>query len=170
MIIWKPIEQAPHDGEPAPANSLPSWGECNMRVANSEYVEKEGKLRNPHGLYANPLHEFICEYDDNDGFRSGWFMHRLELALNFVKQEAIDSVSTQPQVPLTWPDKAGWYWVSNQATKTVKCFYIQFPAPTDCTTGKEFIMDGLLYYDDIAYGFEFLPAPAPSFGGNDDHS
>ena len=26
--------------EPAPGNALPSWGECAMRVENSDYIEK----------------------------------------------------------------------------------------------------------------------------------
>lgn len=76
----------------APANSLPTWGECQLRVSNSDYISKrvsEGGY-GPEGdeKLATELHRFIYEYDDADPFRSAWFLHRLELLLNETKADA----------------------------------------------------------------------------------
>lgn len=52
----------------APANSLPNWAVCWKLVRNENELPTE-------------LHRFIYEYDDADAYRSGWFLHRLELVL-----------------------------------------------------------------------------------------
>lgn len=80
--------------EPAPANNLPDWKECRLRVENSEHIEKrisEGGFGfEEDGYYANELHKFIHDYDDADPYKSAWFLHRLEKLIEFVKQEADD--------------------------------------------------------------------------------
>lgn len=79
----------------APSNNLPTYKDCTIRVGNSDYFRKrqEGGGYGPEGddfrKLANPLHEFIYEYDSSDAYKSKWFLHRLENALNFVKEEAI---------------------------------------------------------------------------------
>ena len=71
--------------EPAPSHSLPDWGECALRVGNSNFTEKRqregGYGPEPDSMLATQLHRFIYEYDDSDPYRSAWFMHRLELML-----------------------------------------------------------------------------------------
>ena len=78
--------------EPAPANSLPAWSECAIRVGNSKTIEqrvKEGGYGNEYNApVASQLHRFIYEYDDDDPYRSAWFMHRLELLIQEIKAEA----------------------------------------------------------------------------------
>jgi hypothetical protein len=78
----------------APKNSLPSWEECSLRVANSKYVEQRvgGGYYDENVKYANQLHKVIYEYDDADPYRSAWFLHRLELLIN-----EITSANTAPQ-------------------------------------------------------------------------
>jgi hypothetical protein len=79
-------------GTPAPPHGLPSWGESQLRVENSDFVAKRkaegGYGEEPGGLYANDLHRFIYEYDDADPHKSAWFMHRLELALKAATPQA----------------------------------------------------------------------------------
>lgn len=76
----------------APANSLPSHGECALRVGNSEHIDKrvaEGGYGNEYGVpVASELHKFIYEYDDADPYRSAWFLHRLERLLDETKKDA----------------------------------------------------------------------------------
>ena len=75
----------------APSNKLPTWGECALRVENSDFIVKrmaDGGYGPDHdSLLANELHRFIYEYDDSDPFRSAWFLHRLELVLEEVRME-----------------------------------------------------------------------------------
>lgn len=72
--------------EEAPPNSLPSYGECALRVGNSKFIDKrvaEGGYGNEYGVpVASELHKFIHEYDDADPYRSAWFLHRLERLLD----------------------------------------------------------------------------------------
>ena len=78
-----------------PINSLPSWQECEARVDNREYLEgieaiKDGVLIDDfysETLLPDPIHEFIYEYDDTDPVRSAWFLHRLELLINYVERD-----------------------------------------------------------------------------------
>ena len=78
----QPTEQEHVATEPAPPNSLPSWGECAMRVGNSDFIAKRvaegGYGAEGDSMLANALHRFIYEYDDKDPYRSAWFLHRLE--------------------------------------------------------------------------------------------
>lgn len=71
--------------EEAPPNKLPSWDECALRVANSDFIAKRiaegGYGPEPDSKLASQLHRFIYEYDDADPYRSAWFLHRLELVL-----------------------------------------------------------------------------------------
>ena len=73
----------------APPNNLPDWGECALRVDNSDFIAKrmaEGGAGPDHdSLLANELHRFIYEYDDSDRLRSAWFLHRLELVIEEVR-------------------------------------------------------------------------------------
>lgn len=88
------------DRTPAPPNSLPTWGECEVRVKNSDFLAK----RRAEGGYgpeadsklATQLHRFIYEYDDADPYRSAWFLHRLELLLEETKAHF------QPSLPAGW--------------------------------------------------------------------
>lgn len=79
-------EAVAKEAEPAPSNSLPSWSECQLRVANSDFIEKRvregGYGADQDSKLATQLHRFIYEYDDADPYRSAWFLHRLELLLN----------------------------------------------------------------------------------------
>jgi hypothetical protein len=81
------------DLEQAPPNSLPTWDECALRVSNSEYIAKRvaegGYGAEADSMLASELHRFIHEYDDADPYRSGWFLHRLELLLNETRAEAL---------------------------------------------------------------------------------
>lgn len=78
--------------EKAPPNNLPKWEECALRVANSNFIDK----RVSDGGYgpefdsktATHLHRFIHEYDDDDPYKSEWFLHRLELVLEEARSEA----------------------------------------------------------------------------------
>lgn len=78
-------QQADEQREAAPANSLPDWSECALRVANSDFIAKRvaegGYGAEGDSKLATELHRFIYEYDDADPYRSAWFMHRLELVL-----------------------------------------------------------------------------------------
>lgn len=71
----------------APSNSLPSWSECNLRVGNSEWLKDNDREAECDSLTANPLHEFIYEYDDSDAYKSAWFLHRLENLIGFIRSE-----------------------------------------------------------------------------------
>lgn len=81
--------------EEAPPNSLPKWGECSIRVDNSNYIEKRvaegGYGPDSDSKLASQLHRFIYEYDDADPYRSAWFLHRLERVLEEAKQEATNA-------------------------------------------------------------------------------
>jgi hypothetical protein len=76
----------------APPNKLPTWGECALRVGNSDFIAKRmsagGAGPDHDSLLANELHRFIYEYDDSDPYRSAWFLHRLELVLEEVRVES----------------------------------------------------------------------------------
>lgn len=97
-----PIAQGQVDvnvrGVDAPANNLPDWTECAMRVANSDFIAKRvaegGYGAEPDSKLANALHRFIYEYDDADPYRSAWFLHRLELVLEEAKLEASNAEVT----------------------------------------------------------------------------
>lgn len=75
--------------EAAPANNLPNWSECALRVANSEHFKKSiaegGHGPDADAKLATELHRFIHEYDDADSYRSAWFLHRLELLIKEVR-------------------------------------------------------------------------------------
>jgi hypothetical protein len=79
----------------APKHSLPAWGECSLRVDNRQYLESAGAIKDGvliddyycDSLLPDPIHEFIYEYDDADPYKSAWFMHRLELAINHAKAQ-----------------------------------------------------------------------------------
>lgn len=77
----------------APSNSLPSWSECNLRVGNSEWLKDNDIEADHDSLTANPLHEFIYEYDDSDAYKSAWFLHRLEKLIDFIRSEPQPDVS-----------------------------------------------------------------------------
>ena len=70
----------------APSSNLPSWGECQLRVTNSDFLDKRvargGYGAEPDSKVATELHRFIYEYDDQDPYMSAWFRHRLEKLLN----------------------------------------------------------------------------------------
>ena len=70
-------------------NSLPTWGDCALRVGNSDFIAKRvaegGYGAEPDTLLASELHRFIYEYDDADSYRSAWFLHRLERVLDEVR-------------------------------------------------------------------------------------
>lgn len=91
--------------EPAPANSLPTWSECSLRVENSDFIAKRvaegGYGAEPDTLLASELHRFIYEYDDADPYTSSWFMHRLEL----VMEEAKRASAPVPPVAAVQDDK-----------------------------------------------------------------
>ena len=81
------------NGERAPKNNLPTWHECQLRVENSDYVDKRA-AEGGHGpdndsKLASQLHRFIYEYDDADPYRSEWFLYRLQMVLEEAKQQAI---------------------------------------------------------------------------------
>ncbi len=91
---------------PAPANSLPTWDECSLRVHNSDYIAKrvaEGGY-GPEAISktATELHRFIYEYDDRDPYRSAWFLHRLELLLNEVRRTPSPVVGVDAAQPVAW--------------------------------------------------------------------
>ena len=78
---------APEQRPVAPKNSLPTYGECALRVRNSNYLAKrkaEGGFgpEDSDSPQATELHRFIHEYDDADPYRSAWFLHRLEKLLD----------------------------------------------------------------------------------------
>lgn len=50
----------------APTHNLPTWSKCEIVINTPKET---------------PLHRFIYEYDDANGFKSDWFMHRLELVI-----------------------------------------------------------------------------------------
>lgn len=79
----------------APSNSLPSWSECNLRVGNSEWLKDNDREAECDSLTANPLHEFIYEYDDSDAYKSAWFLHRLENLIDFIRSEQRPSPSVE---------------------------------------------------------------------------
>ncbi len=87
-ILATPAANGPGEAgrEEAPPNSLPSYGECALRVGNSKFIDKrvaEGGYGNEYGVpVASELHKFIHEYDDADPYRSAWFLHRLERLLD----------------------------------------------------------------------------------------
>jgi hypothetical protein len=64
----------------APAHNLPKWKECE-RVIESQNE--------------TPLDRFIYEYDDSDGLRSDWFMHRLELVIEDARKQALAKQATE---------------------------------------------------------------------------
>lgn len=87
--------------EPAPANNLPDYGECERLVENSAFRARaaaglEGAVLTTLGQSPEPteLHRFIHEYDDADRYRSAWFLHRLEKVVN----EAAALTSPAPSV------------------------------------------------------------------------
>ena len=71
----------------APSHGLPNWSECNLRVGNSEWMKDNDREPEDDSLTANPLHEFIYEYDDSDAYKSAWFLHRLEKLIDFIRSE-----------------------------------------------------------------------------------
>jgi len=83
-VSAKPRHKDSDLGEPPP-HSLPHWGECAMRVENSDFIAKRvaegGHGPDADSKLATELHRFIYEYDDADAYRSAWFLHRLELVL-----------------------------------------------------------------------------------------
>lgn len=88
----------------APSNNLPDWGECAMRVTNSDFIAKRvaegGHGPDSDSKLANELHRFIYEYDDADAFRSAWFLHRLELLLEETRRAALSGwqpIETAPK-------------------------------------------------------------------------
>lgn len=95
--------------DPAPASSLPDWDECQMRVANSDFIAQrvaEGGYGADHDTkLATELHRFIYEYDDADPHRSAWFLHRLEKLLAETKAQA--PVADQPAEPSHIHRKSG---------------------------------------------------------------
>lgn len=78
--------------EAAPPNNLPAWDECSLRVENSDFIAKRiadgGHGPDQDSELATELHRFIYEYDDEDPYRSAWFMHRLELVIEEAAKEA----------------------------------------------------------------------------------
>lgn len=76
----------------APSHSLPNWSECNLRVGNSEWLKDNDRKPEHDSLTANPLHEFIYEYDDSDAYKSAWFLHRLEKLIGFIRSEQAPEV------------------------------------------------------------------------------
>lgn len=84
----------------APKNNLPTWGECKMRVENSDYIAKRvaggGYGAEHDDKLASHLHRFIYEYDDADPFRSAWFLHRLELVIKEAKEQALAEAERAP--------------------------------------------------------------------------
>ena len=90
-IAAGPLEASVRGGD-APANNLPDWSECALRVANSDFIAKRvaegGYGSEPDSKLATELHRFIYEYDDADPYRSAWFLHRLELVIAEAKREA----------------------------------------------------------------------------------
>lgn len=74
--------------EKAPKHNLPTWKECMLLEANSRF-EYTGPISIEPEPELTPLHEFILEYDDNDEYKSDWFMHRLEKLVNYVKVQTI---------------------------------------------------------------------------------
>lgn len=94
--------------EAAPPNNLPSWAECELRVHNSKFFAKQ-KAEGGHGpehdaKLATQLHRFIHEYDDDDPYRSAWFLHRLELLIDEAKSAALSaSPVVQPREIVTLP-------------------------------------------------------------------
>ncbi len=79
-----------------PLNSLPTWEECNARMNNKAYLEDIGAIKDGvlvddfycETLLPDPVHEFIYEYDDVNDYRSAWFLHRLELLINYVESDS----------------------------------------------------------------------------------
>lgn len=86
--------------EPAPPNNLPDWGECGLRVDNSNFFAKQvaegGYGPESDAKLASELHRFIYEYDDADPRRSAWFLHRLEKLLDETRRSAI-TTTTAPE-------------------------------------------------------------------------
>lgn len=99
MTSTLPSPSAGQEREPAPSNNLPEWDECALRVANSEFFAKNvaegGHGPDADAKLATELHRFIHEYDDADGYRSAWFLHRLELLLDETRRAALTSASKQ---------------------------------------------------------------------------
>jgi hypothetical protein len=96
--------------EPAPPNSLPDWGECAMRVNNSEFLAKRiaegGFGPDADSKLASELHRFIYEYDDADPYRSAWFLHRLERLLDETRALSAASAPKEPTEPVPEPTAA----------------------------------------------------------------
>jgi hypothetical protein len=97
----RPAEQA----EQAPANSLPTWGECNLIIENHEFrIRAEAGLEGavldtpPTTPVPTELHRFIYEYDDADECRSAWFMHRLEKLLEETALAARQAPSVEQEI------------------------------------------------------------------------
>ena len=80
----------------APSNNLPTWAECNKRMSNRAHLESIGAIKDGvliddyyfETLLPDPIHEFIYEYDDTDAYKSAWFLHRLELVINYVESDS----------------------------------------------------------------------------------
>ena len=76
--------------EDAPKNSLPSYSDCSLRVANAEFL-KENKLEDDDfydgSLLPSAIHEFIYEYSATDEYKNNWWLHRLENLINFVRAD-----------------------------------------------------------------------------------
>jgi hypothetical protein len=81
--------------EHAPANNLPTWNSCAIRIGNEDYLRSIGAMDADDkiiddffadSLQPNPIHRFIYEYDDPCPCKSSWFMRRLELALNYASE------------------------------------------------------------------------------------
>lgn len=59
----------------APEHNLPKWSKCEIVIDTTKET---------------PLHRFIYEYDDSDGFKSDWFMHRLELLIKDARKQVLE--------------------------------------------------------------------------------
>ncbi|MDP3859867.1 MAG: DUF3850 domain-containing protein [Stagnimonas sp.] len=111
-------------GQEAPANSLPFWSECALRVHNSDFINKRiaegGHGAEPDSLLATELHRFIYEYDDADPYRSAWFMHRLELVLKEATQQPA-SAQAEPVAYRYKHDGQGHWRYSGEPSGCPKC-------------------------------------------------
>ena len=103
--------------EEAPKTSLPSWSDCQSMVSNRDYLIECGAIKNSvlvddyyedsNSLNLTPVHEFIYEYDDADPFKSGWFMHRLEMALDYKERTAKPKIKLTNSIP---KESGSYYW------------------------------------------------------------
>ena len=85
--------------EQAPDNNLPTWGECKLRVDNSEFIAKRvnegGHGNDDNSPQASALHRFIYEYDDANPYRSRWFLHRLEQVIEEIQRSIAEAVRVE---------------------------------------------------------------------------